>query len=90
MDEKEEPEMIKTVQDQGRSYQRNDGYDEGYETLTRSKEKKCRESLQCGASYSERKESLDIDSVDVSDDVKALVEGEDLSEEFQTKACYNL
>ena len=40
-----------------------------------------------GASYSEKKESLDIDSVDVSDDVKALVEGEDLSEEFQTKAA---
>ena len=38
-----------------------------------------------GASY--KAESLDIDSVDVSDDVKALVEGEDLSEEFQTKAA---
>jgi len=37
------------------------------------------------ASY--KAESLDIDSVDVSDDVKALVEGEDLSEEFQTKAA---
>ncbi|MGB1957486.1 MAG: hypothetical protein ACPHUI_08205, partial [Candidatus Poseidoniaceae archaeon] len=41
---------------------------------------------QCG-SHREQKESLDIDSVDVSDDVKALVEGEDLSEEFQTKAA---
>ena len=40
-----------------------------------------------GASYSEKKESLDIDSVDVSEDVKALVEGEDLSEEFTTKAA---
>jgi len=41
---------------------------------------------QCGGKR-EQKESLDIDSVDVSDDVKALVEGEDLSEEFQTKAA---
>ena len=40
-----------------------------------------------GASYSEKKESLDIDSVDVSDDVNALVEGEDLSEEFTAKAA---
>ena len=42
---------------------------------------------QCGSHRGEQKESLDIDSVDVSDDVKALVEGEDLSEEFQTKAA---
>jgi len=41
---------------------------------------------QCGGKR-EQKESLDIDSVDVSEDVKALVEGEDLSEEFQTKAA---
>ena len=40
----------------------------------------------CGG-RSEQKESLDIDSVDVSEDVKALVEGEDLSEEFTTKAA---
>ena len=39
-----------------------------------------------GASYSEKKEALDIDSVDVTDDVNALVEGEDLSEEFTAKA----
>jgi len=37
-----------------------------------------------GASY--KAESLDIDSVDVTDDVNALVEGEDLSEEFTAKA----
>ena len=41
---------------------------------------------QCG-SHREQKESLDIDSVDVSEDVKALVEGEDLSEEFTAKAA---
>lgn len=39
-----------------------------------------------GASYSEKKEALDIDSIDVTDDVNALVEGEDLSEEFTAKA----
>ena len=33
-----------------------------------------------------KKEALDIDSVDVTDDVNALVEGEDLSEEFTAKA----
>lgn len=32
-------------------------------------------------------ETLDIDSIDVSDDVNALVEGEDLSEEFTAKAA---
>jgi hypothetical protein len=37
-----------------------------------------------GSSY--KVESLDIDSVDVTDDVNALVEGEDLSEEFTAKA----
>ena len=31
-------------------------------------------------------EALDIDSIDVTDDVNALVEGEDLSEEFTSKA----
>ncbi len=39
-----------------------------------------------GASYGEKKEALDIDSIDVTDDVNALVEGEDLSEEFTAKA----
>ena len=48
-------------------------------------ERHCKDNVT--ASYSEKKEALDIDSVDVSDDVKALVEGEDLSEEFQTKAA---
>ena len=33
-----------------------------------------------------KKEALDIDSIDVTDDVNALVEGEDLSEEFTAKA----
>lgn len=37
-------------------------------------------------SYGEKKEALDIESIDVTDDVNALVEGEDLSEEFTTKA----
>jgi len=40
---------------------------------------------QCGGKH-EQKEALDIDSVDVTDDVNALVEGEDLSEEFTAKA----
>ena len=34
----------------------------------------------------EQKEALDIESIDVTDDVNALVEGEDLSEEFTSKA----
>ena len=34
----------------------------------------------------EVEEALDIESIDVSEDVKALVEGEDLSEEFTAKA----
>ena len=34
----------------------------------------------------EQKESLDIESIDVTDDVNALIEGEDLSEEFTSKA----
>ena len=38
-----------------------------------------------GVEY-EAPEALDIDSVDVTDDVNALVEGEDLSEEFTAKA----
>ena len=37
-------------------------------------------------SYNEKKEALDIESIDVTDDVNALVEGEDLSEEFTSKA----
>ena len=37
-------------------------------------------------SYGEKKEALDIESIDVTDDVNALVEGEDLSEEFTSKA----
>ena len=37
-------------------------------------------------SESVKKEALDIDSIDVTDDVNALVEGEDLSEEFTAKA----
>lgn len=39
-----------------------------------------------GNSESVKKEALDIDSIDVTDDVNALVEGEDLSEEFTAKA----
>ena len=38
-----------------------------------------------GVEY-EAPQALDIDSVDVTDDVNALVEGEDLSEEFTAKA----
>ena len=37
-------------------------------------------------SESVKKEALDIESIDVTDDVNALVEGEDLSEEFTSKA----
>jgi len=40
----------------------------------------------CGGGRSEQKEALDIDAIDVTDDVNALVEGEDLSEEFTAKA----
>ena len=38
-----------------------------------------------------KKESIDqgIESLDVSDDVNALVEGEEISEEFKSK-CHNL
>jgi hypothetical protein len=39
-----------------------------------------------GSNESVKKEALDIDSIDVTDDVNALVEGEDLSEEFTAKA----
>ena len=41
------------------------------------------------AQYGDKKdmpEALDIESIDVTDDVNALVEGEDLSEEFTSKA----
>ena len=47
-------------------------------------EKHCKDDVR--ASYGEKKEALDIESIDVTDDVNALVEGEDLSEEFTTKA----
>jgi len=39
-----------------------------------------------GSNESVKKEALDIDSIDVTDDVNALVEGEGLSEEFTAKA----
>ena len=39
-----------------------------------------------GSNESVKKEALDIDSIDVSEDVNALVEGENLSEEFTAKA----
>jgi len=39
-----------------------------------------------GSDESVKKEALDIDSIDVSEDVNALVEGENLSEEFTAKA----
>jgi len=47
-------------------------------------EKHCKGDMR--ASYGEKKEALDIESIDVTDDVNALVEGEDLSEEFTSKA----
>tara|TARA_B100000212_G_scaffold268814_1_gene208212 strand:- start:77 stop:1333 length:1257 start_codon:yes stop_codon:yes gene_type:complete len=47
-------------------------------------EKHCKDDVR--ASYGEKKEALDIESIDVTDDVNALVEGEDLSEEFTSKA----
>ena len=47
-------------------------------------EKHCKGDVK--ASYGEKKEALDIESIDVTDDVNALVEGEDLSEEFTAKA----
>ena len=54
---------------------------------TASKDMKIQMASNCmGKRESVKKESLDIDSIDVTDDVNALVEGEDLSEEFTAKA----
>ena len=54
---------------------------------TASKDDKIQMASNCmGNRESVKKESLDIDSIDVTDDVNALVEGEDLSEEFTAKA----
>ena len=54
---------------------------------TASKDMKIQMASKCmGKRESVKKESLDIDSIDVTDDVNALVEGEDLSEEFTAKA----
>ena len=54
---------------------------------TASKDDKIQMASKCmGNRESVKKESLDIDSIDVTDDVNALVEGEDLSEEFTAKA----
>ena len=61
-----------------------------YMKKANAEQKKLMASACMKAQYgaeSVKKESLDIDSVDVSEDVKALVEGEDLSEEFTTKAA---
>lgn len=54
---------------------------------TASKDAKIQMAGHCkeGVEY-EAPQALDIDSVDVTDDVNALVEGEDLSEEFTAKA----
>lgn len=54
---------------------------------TASKDAKIQMAGHCkeGVEY-EAPKALDIDSVDVTDDVNALVEGEDLSEEFTAKA----
>ena len=51
-----------------------------------TKDQKIKMAGHCAETYGEKKEALDIDSVDVTDDVNALVEGEDLSEEFTAKA----
>ena len=51
-----------------------------------TKDQKIKLAGHCAETYGEKKEALDIDSVDVTDDVNALVEGEDLSEEFTAKA----
>ena len=84
MDEKEEkPKMIKAMYKT--KAEAMAAVAEMMKGMNADEAKKYAES-QCG-SHREQKESLDIDSVDVSDDVKALVEGEDLSEEFQTKAA---
>ena len=51
---------------------------------TASKDEKLKVASHCmNAGYHE---SVDIESIDVTDDVNALVEGEDLSEEFTSKA----
>ena len=52
-----------------------------------TKEQKLRVAGHCmNAGYHGKTEALDIESIDVTDDVNALVEGEDLSEEFTSKA----
>jgi SHS2 domain-containing protein len=57
---------------------------------TATKDQKLRVAGHCmNAQYGDKKdmpEALDIESIDVTDDVNALVEGEDLSEEFTSKA----
>ena len=84
MDEKEEkPKMIKAMYKT--KAEAMAAVAEMMKGMSADEAKKYAES-SCG-SHREQKEALDIDSVDVSDDVKALVEGEDLSEEFQTKAA---
>ena len=84
MDEKEEkPKMIKAMYKT--KAEAMAAVAEMMKGMSADEAKKYAES-SCGGKR-EQKESLDIDSVDVSDDVKALVEGEDLSEEFQTKAA---
>ena len=87
MDEKEEPEMIKAQYKTKAEAQA--AVAEMMKGMKADEAKKFAEK-HCvgeGGYIKSQKESLDIDSVDVSDDVKALVEGEDLSEEFQTKAA---
>ena len=52
-----------------------------------TKEMKLKMAGHCmNAGYHGKTEALDIESIDVTDDVNALVEGEDLSEEFTSKA----
>ena len=54
---------------------------------TASKDAKIQMAGHCmNAGYHGKTEALDIESIDVTDDVNALVEGEDLSEEFTSKA----
>ncbi len=83
MDEKDEPEIIKAQYKTKAAAEA--AVAEMMKGMKADEAKKFAEKHCMGASY--KAESLDIDSVDVSDDVKALVEGEDLSEEFQTKAA---
>ena len=86
MDEKEDaPEIIK-AQYKTKAEEKARNVAEMMKGMNAAEDAKKYAESQCG-SHREQKESLDIDSVDVSDDVKALVEGEDLSEEFQTKAA---